>query len=129
MPVTPESKVKSDCLKLLSGLFASGDIYYFQRMNAGAIDMGSHYMRLCEPGHFDLIAVMPDHSKRLLLAFIELKRPDIKAKLSPDQESFQRKYSNKHPSIKFWLVQSSKQLATLIHDNCYNRLNDVEFNP
>jgi hypothetical protein len=107
----------------------SGDIYYFQRMNAGAVNMGSHYMRLCEPGHFDLIAIMPDPSKRLLLAFIELKRPDTKAKLSPDQELFQRKYSNKHPGIKFWLVQSSKELSRLISENIYNRLNDVEFNP
>lgn len=76
-----------------------------------------------------MVATFRANHGGLALAFIELKRSDKKAFLSDSQEAFKAKYSGKHVDVHFWLIQSGAEVARLIKDHAYNRLNDVEFNP
>ena len=125
--ITPESKVKNDVTDALRSLTTTGDVLYFQRMNAGMVSVGKHFMRLSENGHFDMIALFRDKQGHLAFAFIELKRADRAAKLGTSQEVFKAKYDGKHPNIFFWLVQSGAEVRREIMSRCYNRVNDIKY--
>jgi hypothetical protein len=125
--MTPEGKAKADVVKSLKQLLSTGDIYWFSRMQSGIFTMGDCHIHACEPGTFDLIATFQDKKKNLVLAFIEVKRTDIKPFLSESQKAFKMKYDGKHANILFWLVQSGKEVKRLVLDNCYNRVDAIDF--
>jgi hypothetical protein len=124
--MTPESKAKADVVKGLKSLLSSGDIFWYSRMQSGIFTMGDCHIHACEPGTFDLIATFQDKNKNLVLAFIEVKRADIKPFLSESQKAFKLKYDGKHANILFWLVQSGADVKRLVIENCYDRVKDIE---
>jgi hypothetical protein len=124
--MTPEGVVKKEVATALKALLSCGDIYYWTRLQSGQFQIGDCYVHACEPGTFDMLVVFPDKEKNLVLAFVELKRKGIKAFLSDSQKAFKAKYDGKHVNIKFWLVQSAKEIRTLIRESGYDRLKDID---
>jgi hypothetical protein len=124
--MTPESKAKADVTRSLGSLMSQGDVFWWTRLQSGMFTMDGNFCHCSEKGTFDLVALFKGHEKGLHLAFIEVKRSDKPARLSDTQEAFKAKYSGKHPSIHFWLVQSGADVRSLIRTHGYDRMQDVE---
>lgn len=123
---TPETIIKNDVFRSLYALEVTGTVTWFERLNSGRVksEWGS-WIQLCRKGTFDFFVLFDGKDRSLCGAFIEVKRGDKKARLSPDQELFKEKYSGKHPHVFFWLVQSGCQVKRLILEHAYDRINDV----
>ena len=124
--MTPESKAKADVVKSLGALCASGDVFWYSRMQSGVFTVDGNRCHACEAGTFDLAILFSDKDKNLAFAFIEVKRSDKHAELSLSQKKFKIKYDGKHPRIYFWLVQSGNQVERLVLDHCYDRLANIQ---
>jgi hypothetical protein len=124
--MTPEGKVKAEVIKALKGLTLTGDVIYWERMNSGSIHGDGLHVSMCRVGTFDFIVIFQDAHKNLIVAFVEVKRGDMKMDLSPSQKQFKKDWDGRHRSILFWMVQSGKQLKTMILSLAYNRVNDIE---
>jgi hypothetical protein len=124
--MTPESAAKKSVTRSLEALKTSGDVYWHTRLQSGMFSIDGHFCHASEKGTFDLVALFRARHGGLSLAFIEVKRNDIKAKLSDTQEAFKIKYDGKHTDIHFWLVQSGAEVTRLIIQHGYDRLADVQ---
>lgn len=122
---TPESIVMKEVRRVLQSLEASGDCFYWERLNSGVFTVGDAFIQGCRKGTFDFICIFPDKQKNLSVLFIECKRSDKKMDLSESQKEFKSKYS-KHTNIRFIMVQSGKELSKEFFKHAYNRILDVE---
>lgn len=124
--MTPEGKAKVSVKKALELLEVCGDVLWYERLNSGAVESNGKYIYLCRPGTFDFIAVFQNHAHHLVVAFIEVKRADKKAKYSDTQLLFYNKYFMKHQNIIFLLVQSGDDVKKEILSRCFNRVHQLK---
>jgi hypothetical protein len=124
--MTSEGKVKSEVYKSLASLELAGDVLWFERLNSGSIHTEGIHLNGCRKGTFDFIAVFQSPKKTLCVAFIEVKRNDIKAVYSDSQKLFKERYEGKHELVYFWLVQSGAEVTRLIIQYGYDRIADVQ---
>lgn len=123
---TPESKAKASVTRSLEALKASGDLFWWTRLQSGMFTVDGNFCHASEKGTFDLVGLFRARHGGVALAFIEVKRADKPAKYSDTQKAFKLKYDNKHPDIHFWLVQSGEQIKKLVLQHAYDRLGDIE---
>jgi hypothetical protein len=127
--MTPEGIIKKEVANTLLSLERIGTIIWHERLNSGSIHAEGIHVNGCRKGTFDFIAIFQNNQKAICVAFIEVKRNDIKAVYSDSQKLFKKQHEGKHDLVYFVLVQSGKEVSRFISSHAYNRLNDVEFNP
>ena len=87
-----EAKVLKDVGKLLELYEFHGMTVWYSRLNSGKVRVFGNWIKLCEPGTSDYVAVIRNRANGLSLLFLECKRGDGKGRLSPDQEKFRDRF-------------------------------------
>ena len=127
--VTPEDPVKKEVASTLSVLKNTGDVFWYSRLNAGAIRHEGYFIRLCADGTYDFICIFQGKTRNLIVMFIECKRPDKPPELNDNQKKFLKEHCHKHPDLIFMTVRSGIEVRKKIFELCLDCVAEVEWNP
>ena len=87
-----------------------------QRLNAGNIQIGRRWIKLCDPGTPDLIVILK-HNETGYVLFVEAKREKGGIQ-SVDQKNFERKIKGMK-NIYYVLATKTVDVAEVIHKIIY----------
>jgi len=103
-----ESQVLKLVLRKLDTLILSKDIIWHSRLNSGKVNSGVYWIKLCEIGTPDVIAIVNCHNGKIAILFIEVKRTGIK-RLRYEQTQFFNNMEGK-PMILCVIINDVKQV-------------------
>lgn len=121
-----ESEVLKSIGKRLALWHLTSECVWYTRLNSGHVktNYGS-YIKLCDSGTPDFVAIIRNQKLGLDLLFIEIKRPGIKLKFSPDQVKFKNKYKNVE-NVHHLTVDHPDYVDIYIDSICIDRLKDIK---
>lgn len=93
-------------------------VVWWDRLNAGNINLGRRWIKLCKPGTPDLYAIISD-GEFAHLVFIEAKRP-VGGRQSADQKFFQDTVSGFN-NVHYVLAKSATEVCDLINGIFYKK--------
>jgi hypothetical protein len=102
-----EADVLKGVTNKLKTLELTGDILWYSRLNSGKINLGRNWIKLCDSGTPDVIAIVKKKAGISVL-FIECKRTGINEIFGEQLEFFKRMKEHKH--VYCVIINDPKQL-------------------
>lgn len=119
-----EKEILKAVLNKLSSWQCDGDIIWHTRLNSGNVEtIRRTWLKLCDKGTPDIIAICRNCKNELIVVFIETKRKN-KKKLDPEQELFRKKLLG-HTDIFYLVINDVQDLINNINNIIYDRIQGI----
>lgn len=100
----------------------TGEVEWYSRLQCGRINVGLHWLKLCDTGTPDYLALIRNRKDGLTALFIEAK--STKGKLSKEQKEFKEKY-NRKSGFAVITITDINELVIWIAKNAKNFVNSL----